>query len=113
MEQRSRLIFIVAGIILVVFGVLFFILRQKSFISPIPEKPTVRVVFTSPPPTPTEILKPSDSPSTTIQVLPTKVIATSTPTKKPTPTLKKEATPTAVPTISITPEVTTTVTPIP
>lgn len=114
MEQKSRLIIISTGVILIVVGVFLIFGRRKAPTSPLPEQPTVRVIFTSPPPqdTPTPFLTFTPTP-TPKKIAPTKppLMPTSTP-KLPlaTPT-EVQITPTVVITATATPGPTSTIVP--
>lgn len=98
MEEQKSIPFVAVVILIAVIlgAVLLFLVRKKTLISPVPEGSTVKVIFTSPPPTdvpPTVTPKTSITP--TKKVTPTKANTTPVPTKSVTTAPKPSATPNA------------------
>lgn len=107
MEEDKKGFFIVAGLFLILIGlILAFLTTRGGFVSPLTEESEVKVIFVSPVPSPTS----EATPGATLTPTEKPKKPTVTPTTKPkltaTPTPEEEKTPT--PTEKISPTVTTT-----
>ncbi len=102
-EQKISLVAFLILILVLITAVAFFLLRKQTLISPLPESSSLKVIFTSPPPTNTPW--PTEAVSTTSSEKPTsaKTEATKTPTSPPKPTVNLTLTVTATPTAKLTP----------
>ncbi len=103
MESRGRspltLVVLILVVILVIFGGIWFVNRDK-LVSPVPEEGVIRIIFITPTPV---SLPPTVTPESTIkkvQKAPVKLAATITPTPKKGVTTTTSATITVKPSIS-------------